>query len=126
MSFFCECKAYAKVWKVTPAESGKYIDLQISTSEKNQNDEYENSNWFARIVGHALNSVKNVKEGDTILINKIKFKNEKYEDENGKTRSALRLIVSEASFANTNKQEAPAPAKNNRAVEEKESEDTPW
>ena len=40
---FNDNKIYAKVWKVTPSENGKYIDLQITTSEKDNDGNYVNS-----------------------------------------------------------------------------------
>lgn len=93
---------YGKVWKVTRPESGKYIDLQMSTSEKDSDGNYHNSSWFPRVIGHALNSLKDVKEGDRICITKSKFTNERYEDQNGNKKSSFRFVVLEASFASGN------------------------
>ena len=45
---FNDNKIYAKVWKVTPSENGKYVDLQITTSEKDNDGNYVNSSWFPR------------------------------------------------------------------------------
>ena|GEM_PF-1606510 len=89
-------KIYAKVWKVTPSENGKYIDLQISTSEKDENDNFINSGWFPRAVGHAANSLRNVKEGDKIEITSSKFSNERKELEDGTKKSFFRFIIFEA------------------------------
>ena len=88
---------YAKVWKVKKADNGKYIDLRISTSEKNNEDgSYINSSWFPRAIGHAVNSLKNVKEGDRIAITSSKFTNEQREDEDGNKKSFFRFLIIEA------------------------------
>lgn len=94
---FCNNTIYAKVWKVTPAE--KYLDLQISTSEKAQDGSYINSSWFARCIGHAFNSLKDkLKEGDRVVITKSKFTNEKYTAKDGTVKSAFRFLILEASI----------------------------
>lgn len=97
---------YGKVWKVIRPtdEQGnprKYIDLQISTYEK-QNDEYVYSSWFPRVIGHAFNSLAGVKEGDNIAITKSKFTNEKYTDKEGNTKSAFRFLILEAKIEDKN------------------------
>ena len=92
---FIHDKIYAKVWKVNEKE--KYIDLQATTSEKNQDGNYINSGWFPRLIGHAFNSLKGkIKEGDRIVITKSKLTNERYTAEDGKTKSAFKFVVLEA------------------------------
>ena len=105
---FCRDKIFAKVWKVTPAE--KYLDLQISTSEKDQNGNYINSNWFPRAIGHAFNALKNIKEGDRITITKCKLSNEKYTAKDGTTKSAFRFVILEASAVETRDGDGGTPA----------------
>ena len=63
-----ENKIYATVWKVTPAENGKYIDLQITTSEKDQEGNYKNSGWFPRCIGHSVNSLKGLKKATELSL----------------------------------------------------------
>lgn len=117
-----ENKIFAKVWKVTPAESGKCMDLQISTYEKDAEGNYKNSSWFPRVIGHALNSLKNVKEGDRITITKSKFSNERYEDSEGNKKSRFRFLILEASL--DNQEETP---KTNAPVSAVDSgQDEPW
>ena len=103
---------YGRVWKVTQPKDNegnprKYLELQISTSEKQQDESYTYSNWFPRAIGHAFNSLKEVKEGDTIVITKSKFTNEKYEDKEGNKKSAFRFLILEAKIDN---KEEPAEA----------------
>ena len=43
--FDSEKGTYATVWKVEKNEKG-FVKGRISTSEKNQDGEYINSNWF--------------------------------------------------------------------------------
>ena len=92
MIFVKDAEVYATVWKVTPAENGKYIDIQMSTSEKKEN-EYENSSWFPRVIGHGLNSLKGLKERDRIKISSFKLTNV-YNKE--KEQSYLRMLIFEA------------------------------
>ena len=75
---------YAKVWEIKPAE--KYIDLRISTSEKNEDGDYINSSWFCRALGHAKNSLANLKEKDKITVTSSKFTNE-YNREKSTTKA---------------------------------------
>ena len=96
---FCHDTIYAKVWEVKTFE--KYLELRISTSEKDKNNEgqYINSTWFPRCIGHAFNALKGkVKEGDRIVINLSKLSNEKYTAKDGTTKSAFRFVILEASI----------------------------
>lgn len=126
---FCNNKIYAKVWAVTPSE--KYIDLRISTSEKDQNGEYINSSWFPRLIGHAFNSLKDkIKVGDKITITKAKFSNEKYTAKDGTVKSAFRFIILEASIdeenANAPTAAGTAPAKTEQQETAASNDDCPW
>ncbi len=92
---FVNGKIYAKVWNVDAKE--KYTDLRISTSEKVEKDgntSYINSNWFVRAVGKAFNQLKDINEGDRVVITKAKLSNEQYEKD-GEKRSAFRFVVLE-------------------------------
>ena len=93
---FCQNKVYAKVWKVEKNE--KYIDLQITTSEKDQTGEYKNSRWFPRAIGHAFHTLSDAKEGDRITIEKCKFTNESYKAKDGTTKSAFKMLIMEATI----------------------------
>lgn len=128
---FCNNTVYAKVWKITPAE--KYLDLQISTSEKAQDGSYINSSWFARCIGHAFNSLKDkLKEGDRIVINKCKFTNEKYTAKDGTTKSAFRFVILEASIEPQNPtnrptaQPEPAATEAAQPAQAPTEEECPW
>ena len=92
---FCHDKIYAKVWKIKKEE--KYLDLQATTSEKNQDGTYINSGWFPRVIGHAFNSLKDtLKEGDRICITKSKFTNERYTAKDVTVKSAFKFLILEA------------------------------
>jgi hypothetical protein len=100
---------YAKVWSVTKTE--KYIDLRVTTSEKDKEGNYVNSTWFPRLVGKAFNSLKDIKVGDAIILTKCKLSNESKEDEEGNKKSFFRFVVFEASFnENTNRSISPQAA----------------
>lgn len=122
---FIHDKVYAKVWKVTKTE--KYIDLQITTSEKGAEGNYINSGWFGRAIGHAFNTLKDtLKEGDRIIITKSKMTNERYTDKDGNTRSSLKYIIIEASIEESkNGSETPVAPSPARTIQQEEA-DNPW
>lgn len=126
---FIHDKIFAKVWKITKREE-KYLELQMTTSEKGQDGNYINSGWFPRVIGHAFNTLKDtLKEGDRIIITKSKLTNERYTANDGTTKSAFRFLILEANIDDApNKsnevetKEASKPAE----VEAKSNEDCPW
>ena len=125
---------FAKVWKSTVEE--KYIDLQISTSEKDGDGNYKNSSWFPRVIGHAYNTLKDVKEGDRITITKSKFTNERYEDKDGNKRSFFRFIILEATINNDDasqeeeneppKKKTYTAKKSSAPAQKEQDDDCPW
>lgn len=95
MVFVRNDKIFAKVWKIDKKD--KYADLRISTSEKIEKDgntDYVNSNWFARAIGKAFNQLKDINEGDRVVITKAKLSNELYEKD-GEKRSAFKFVILE-------------------------------
>lgn len=128
---FIHDKIFAKVWKVKKAE--KYIDLQVTTSEKDKEGNYINSSWFPRLIGHAFNALKDtIKEGDVLIITKCKITNERYEDNEGNKKSRFKFVVLEASIdepkennkASDATPDAPAPAAQTQDAENKDT--CPW
>ncbi len=99
-------KIYATVWENKVSENGKYADLKISTGEKDPDGKWKNSTWFPRVIGHALNSIKNAKHGDRIVITKSKFSNETVQQDEDTYRTYFRFIVLEAAFADKPQQPA--------------------
>ena len=107
---FLEGKVYAKVWKVTPAENGKYIDLQITTSEKNDDGEYINSSWFPRCIGKAVNTLKNVQRNDRILIKKVKLTNERRKQDDDSYKSFFKFLILDAEIVSDEDENNSTPA----------------
>lgn len=125
---YCTNQIFGKVWKVKPADNGKYIDLQMTTSEKDADGNYKNSGWFPRAIGHAANSLKSVKDNDRIVITKAKFTNERYEDANGNKKSAFRFLILEASIVENGDSNKPV-AETKKTPEKAEPEqvdECPW
>ena len=120
---------YGKVWKIV-GRSDKYMDIQMSTSEKDRDGNYINSSWFPRIIGHAFNELKDtLKEGDRIAITKCKLSNERFRDKDGNYRSAFKFLILEAETEDGQRNARPAkPAE--REVEqpkaEPETDECPW
>ena len=133
---FFKGTTYAKVWKVSP--EAKYIDLRVSTSEKKEDGNFASSTWFPRVVGHAFNTLKNVKEGDRICITKAKFTNENYTKKGtDEIRSVFKFLILEATIEGAqadNNQATPPPAPETATPQVSESavngdeqeEDCPW
>ena len=127
---FIKDKIYAKCWSVKKDE--KFIDLRVTTSEKDQKEEgkYLHSTWFPRLIGHAFNSLKDtIKDGDKIVITKAKLTNLPYTTKDGETRSSFKFLVLEAEL------DEPANAQSSQTEEKSEekaessasdSEDCPW
>lgn len=118
---FNDNKIYAKVWKVTPSENGKYVDLQITTSEKDNDGNYVNSSWFPRVIGKAVNTLKGLKREDRIIITKSKFTNERRDTDDGK-KSFFRFLILEAEIEGRKRSGGNTPAtetnKKNKPKEE--------
>ena len=106
---FNDNKIYAKVWKVTPSENGKYVDLQITTSEKDNDGNYVNSSWFPRVIGKAVNTLKGLKREDRIIITKSKFTNERRDTDDGK-KSFFRFLILEAEIEGSERSGGNTPA----------------
>ena len=129
MILVTKTKVYAKVWNAELAQNGKYIDLKISTSEKKGEDEeieYINSNWFARAIGHAANSLKEVYEGAKIEITSFKITNV-YNKE--KEKAYFNLIILEAKIVgdgNESPATATATKKDEKVVEPVKSDEDPF
>lgn len=128
MIFINDGKCYAKVWKITKSE--KYLDLQISTSEKNRDGEWVNSRWFPRCVGHAFNKLKDtLQEGDTIIISKAKMSNASHEAKDGTRKFKFEFVILEANKPEAEGSEAylesPAPQQT-ASTETTEDGSCPW
>lgn len=124
---YCTNQCYAKVWTVDKKE--KYLDLRISTSEKDKDGNYVNSSWFPRVIGHAFQSLKNdLKEGDRIKITQCKFTNEPYKTEDGKTKSSFRMLILDAEIVSS--ESSSSAAKSNQKADEtpadNHTDECPW
>lgn len=125
---FNNSKIYAKVWDITPSENGKYIDLRVTTSEKVEDDKYENSSWFPRCIGKSVNTLKNLKVGDSIVITKSKFTNISVKKEDGTHRSYFRFLILDAEIqTNENAKDTETNKKvETKTIASENEEDSPW
>jgi len=117
---------YAISWKAEEKE--KYIDLQLSTHEKNEDGSYRNSRWLARAVGNAAKTLRGIQKGDRITFTKSKITHENYKNDKGEWADApTRLILLEATIDKkktaTDNQEVKEPQQ--KAAQENNSEE-PW
>lgn len=89
--------AFMKVWKVDKKDN--YIALNVSTSDKQQDGTYKNSNWNVRLVGKA-------KELEVVEGSRIKVVSGKVENiyDKDKQRSWLNVIVFDAELQTDNNQ----------------------
>ena len=107
--FFYKGKTYAKVWKIQKYE--KYMELKISTSETDKDGNFRNSNWWPRVIGHAFHSLRDLKEGDRIIIMQAKFENVPYKDADGNTKQGTpKLLILDAEVVGAEKMERETPA----------------
>lgn len=121
MIFLKDTKIYARVWKVEKFE--KYLELKISTSEKNRDGQAVYSDWYPRVIGHAFNAIKDsVKEGDTLIITQGKFSNEKYVNKEGNERRAFRFLILDAEI----KDAVSDSADTTQSAKETGGDDCPW
>lgn len=122
---FVKDKIYAKVWKVEKFD--KYIDLQVTTSEKDKDGNYINSGWYPRLIGHAFNSLKDtIKEGETIIFTKCKLSNERYVDNDGNKKSRFRFLVFEAESSEPIESAPVVSTKQTTQTITENKEDSPW
>ena len=130
--------AYCKIWDIKREEE-KYTQFTMTTSEKDKDGKYINSNWLATAIGHAHNQMANgeVGAGDRTQIAKGKVVTEKYEDKEGNKRSITKVIVFEFNIEDDGEEKAPpkkkkevppkkkaAPKKKPEPVEEDEDEES--
>ena len=118
MVFIKNDKIFAKVWKIDKRE--KYADMRISTSEKIEKDgniTYENSSWWTRVIGKAFNQLKDINEGDRVIITKAKMSNPPYEKD-GKKRNVFKFTVLEFESKEDTKEDTKAPE--NESVDDSE------
>ena len=65
---------WAKVWKIE--DCGNFHQCQISTSKKDKDGNYvKDYSGFVRLIGHAHNKAKDIKEGDTIKVSNSELTN---------------------------------------------------
>lgn len=53
----------------------KYVDVNLSTSEKQQDGEWKNSQWNTRFVGKACEKAKELSDKDRIALLSFKMEN---------------------------------------------------
>lgn len=73
--------AYAKLWNIEMKE--KFAKGRITTSDKNKEGEYINSNWFATFVGKAKDKAEELEGNERINILSGKVTNVGYKQDDG-------------------------------------------
>lgn len=108
---------FATVWNVEG--KGKYVQGRISTSEKDQEGNYINSNWFARFVGKCKDNALDLNERDRIKILSGKITNiVGGEGENKK--SYLNVVIFDFELLNPNGASYSKPQENYEEIDEDE------
>lgn len=90
-------KNFVNVFDVEVKE--KYVQAHISSSEKVNENEYANSNWYGRFVGQAFDKAKSLNQGQRICIVKGVVKN-KYVKE--KSRAYTSVTIFDFEIVNKN------------------------
>lgn len=95
---------FVKVWKIREIKD-KVVKIDLGTSDKQQDGNYKNSNWFGvAFVGKALESAKKLKEGDKIEIVSAKIENVYVKDKN---QSYINIAVFEFKLEDGQNNHAP-------------------
>lgn len=84
--------AYAVVWSVDKIED-RYARVRIGTSEKDQQGNYTNSNWFATFVGKARDKVETLKAKDRITVITGKISNVSKKQDDASYKTYLNVVV---------------------------------
>ncbi len=85
--FYFDCEkpnngTYATVWSVEQNDKG-FVKGRISTSEKNKEGEYSNSNWFVTFGKNCSGKALALQPKDRIVIKKFAIKNPSFKKEDG-------------------------------------------
>lgn len=83
--------AFATFWEAE--DKGKYSKGRISTSEKDKDGNYVNSNWFANFVGEAHEKVGTLTAKDRITITSGKVSNTSSKDKDGNWQNYLNVTI---------------------------------
>lgn len=83
----------SKIFSKKKADA-KYVNLSVTTSEKNQDDEWENSQWYACAVGHAFQQIEKgeVSEKETYAT-RGKLTNVRYQDDDGNWHDNYKYLI---------------------------------
>jgi len=103
MSFFIK-DSFAIVWNVDKVEE-KYAKVRIGTSEKDQQGQYINSNWFATFLGKALKGVDELEPRDRITIHSGKIQNISKKQDDGGYKNYLNVVVFDFTKQGNNREE---------------------
>lgn len=57
---------YVSVFK--PEDKGNYVQANLSTSKKNEDNSYKNMYWFAKFVGKSKEAALKLKDADKIEV----------------------------------------------------------
>jgi hypothetical protein len=82
---------WATVWSVE--EKNGFVKGRISTSEKDQEGNYTNSNWFVTFGKNISEKALALNEKDRIIIKKCKLTNPSVKKQDGTTVSYLNLNI---------------------------------
>jgi hypothetical protein len=89
MIYFTDCNA--KLWSINL--EGRFPKSRITTSEKNQNDEWVNSDWFGTFMGGAKDKAKKLKGTERIKILKGKVTNPSKKMDDGSYKHYLNVSI---------------------------------
>jgi hypothetical protein len=112
---------YANVFDVE--DKGKYVKAHISTSRKDQNDEYINSNWFAYFFGKAKDKAAALEDKSRIFILQGGVTCEKFDDDDGDSKYFTSVKIFDFVTLETNSSTKKSTKK--KKVDDEDDEDEP-
>jgi single-stranded DNA-binding protein len=83
--------AFATVWEYE--DKGKFTSVRISTSRKDKQDNFVNSNWFATFVGQAHEKIEGLADRSRIKILSGQVTNEARQQDDGTKKSFTNVVV---------------------------------
>ncbi len=112
---------YANVFDVEVND--KYTKAHISTSRKDQNDEYVNSNWFGYFFGKAKDKAAKLEDKSRIFIIQGGVTCEKYEDKDGDSKYFTSVKIFDFVTLESNSSTSKKTAKKKKSIDIDDEED---
>lgn len=114
---------YANVFDVEVKDN--YVKAHLSTSRKDQNDEYINSNWFGYFFGRAKDKAAKLEDKSRIFIIQGGVTCEKYEDSEGESKFFTSVKIFDFVTLESNSGGSKKSTKKKKSADDEDEDETP-